>query len=64
MDSHRTEIHHHPASRRVTLRAAFEVVFFTHLFDHILREGVDHAVTGAVAEDEVIGEIDYFLQVQ
>ena len=56
MYDHIAVIEQKPAFLRLTLHAApFPVIFFR-CFEHAFGEGIEHAVTSAVADDEIISK--------
>ena len=56
MHDHVAVIHHQPAFARLSLDATLFLVVLFGGFEHALGERVQHAVTGAVADDEIIGK--------
>ena len=49
-------VHHQPAAASLALYAAFLFMLFSHTFHDSLCQSVQHAIAGAVAEHEIIGE--------
>ena len=56
MHHHVTEVKHEPAFARLSLYTAFFLVIFPGRFHHAFGKRVKHAVTGSIADDEVIGK--------
>ena len=56
-------VHDHPAVAREALLFSFFLMFGTDVFDGGFSERVDHAVTGAGADDEIVGKRDDVFQV-
>ncbi len=54
MDDHIAKIYNDPAVAGETLFFTLLFVLLAYLFEDGVREGVQHAVTGAVAKDKVI----------
>lgn len=64
MHDHVAEVHHQPALLRSAVHAAFLFVVVFHGFEHALGERVQHAVAGAVADDEIVGKCRDILDVE
>ncbi len=56
MDDHIAVVHDQPALLRFAVHAAFLFVILFGGFEHAFGERVQHAVAGAVADDEIIGK--------
>ena len=56
MYDHVAVVHHQPAFARLSLDATLFLVILFQGFQHALGERVQHAVAGAVADDEIIGK--------
>ena len=63
MHDHITIIDDHPAIAGETLLFSLFLMFGAEVFDGGFRERVDHAVTGAAADDEIVGKRDDAFQV-
>lgn len=50
------KIHDHPAVAGESLLFAFFLEFGTNIFNDRLCESIDHAVTGAGTDDEIVGK--------
>jgi hypothetical protein len=64
MHDHVAEVHHQPAFLRPALHAPFFLEIRFGCFEYALGKRVQHAITGAVAQDEIIGERGDFLDVE
>ena len=58
------KIQHKPAFTRLALDATFFLVIFFCCFEHAFRKRVEHAVTRAVADHEIIGKGSYIFNVK
>ena len=56
MHDHIAEVHHEPAFARLSLHATLFLMIFFCGFEHTLGKCVQHTVTGAIAQDEIIGK--------
>ena len=56
MQNHIAVVHDQPAAAGFAFHAAFLLVLFAHIVHDCLGQGIQHAVGGAVADDEVVGE--------
>lgn len=56
MDNDIAKIHNHPAIPGKALLLSPLFMFGAHVFDGSLGESVDHAVTGAAGDDEIISK--------
>jgi hypothetical protein len=56
MDDHISIIEDEPAFARLSLYATFFLIIFLGCFQHPLGERVEHAVTGAVADNKIISK--------
>ena len=64
MNDHISIIHHQPAFLRLSIHAAFLFEILFGGFENTLGEGIQHAVAGAVADDEVVGKCCHILDVE
>jgi hypothetical protein len=64
MDDHVAEIEHEPAFARLSLHAAFLFIILPGCLQHPLGKRVEHAVTGTVADDEVVSKRCNILDVE
>jgi hypothetical protein len=63
MDDHIAKVHDEPAVAGEAFLFALLAVPLPYIFHHGIREGIQHAVAGAGADDEVICKGDDFLEV-
>jgi len=56
MHDHVAVIEHEPAFMRLPFHAAFFLIILLCRFEHTFGEGVEHAVAGAITDDEIIGK--------
>lgn len=63
MQDHIAKISNHPAISRQTLLFPLLLMFDTNIIQHGIREGIDHAVAGAGADDEIISKGNNFLNI-
>ena len=56
MDDNVPIIEHKPAFAGLTFDSSFFLVIFLGCFEHAFGKRVEHAVAGAVADDEIIGK--------
>jgi len=63
VNHHVTVVEHDPSTGRIAFDLSFLLVVLADGFVHALGERVEHTVAGAVADDEVIGERSYILDV-
>jgi len=56
MDNHVTVVHDEPALARFSIHAPSFLVILFQGFEYALGKRVQHPVTGAVADDEIIGK--------
>ena len=56
MYDHIAVVEHEPAFARLAFNPAFLLVVLFGCFEHTFGQRVEHAVTGAVADNEVIGK--------
>lgn len=64
MHDHVAVVHHQPALLCFAVHAAFLLVVLFGGFEHPFGERVQHAVAGAVADDEIVGKGCYTLDVE
>lgn len=64
MHDHVPEIHHHPAVAGKSLLFALLLIFLADVVHGGAGERVQHAVAGAGADDEIVGERNDVFQVQ
>jgi len=56
MHDHIAIVHDQPTVASLTFHLSLFFVFFPHILNDSLSQGIQHAVAGAVAQDKVIGK--------
>lgn len=64
MHDHVAVIHQHPAVARQAFFPAFLAMFLAHIFQYRIGQRVQHAVAGAGAQHEIIGERNNIFEIE